>query len=81
MPVERRRSDDAHLERINNYIEESKEFRGELKATLKHQTEKLEELNEKVRIQNGRVYKLEKFHWVTIGVCSLFMVLIRMVFK
>lgn len=56
---ERRRVDDKHWEKIDAYIDESREYRGALKVQMKQVEENLVDLNEKFKVQNGRVNKLE----------------------
>jgi transcriptional regulator with XRE-family HTH domain len=57
---ERRRVDDKQWEKVNSYIDESREYRAALNVTLDYMKKTQEELAERVKIQNGRVTKIEE---------------------
>ena len=59
MSEERRRYDDKNWERVFQYIEDSKQYRGSLDEKVVGIKEDIVELKEKVKIQNGRVNALE----------------------
>ena len=64
---ERRRSDDKNWDEIKSFIkdqseanQESRDYRCRDEVIQKYQAEKLESLDARVMIQNGRIVKLEK---------------------
>jgi len=57
---DRRRSDDKNWEEIKNFILESREYRARDEISQKYQAENLEALKNAVKIQNGKVFKLEE---------------------
>lgn len=58
---DRRRSDDKNWEEIKKFIEESRVYRVGDAVTQKYQVENIEALKNAVKIQNGRVVKLEEW--------------------
>ena len=58
---ERRRSDDKNWEKLNSFMDESRDYRTRDEITQKYQAENLEALKNAVKIQNGRVFKLESW--------------------
>lgn len=58
---DRRRADDKNWEDIKDFISESREYRSADIIKQNYQVKFLESLNDKVKIQNGRVYKLEEW--------------------
>lgn len=61
---ERRRENDKNWEEIKNFIQESREYRSKDEVTQEYQAENLEAVKNAVKIQNGRVYKLEEWKQV-----------------
>lgn len=62
MPQEdRRRSDDKNWNEIKNFIQESRDYRARDEVTQKYQAENLEAVKNAVKIQNGRVFKIEEW--------------------
>ena len=67
MLEDRRRSDDKNWDEIKSFIKsqteannESHEYRAKDEVIQKYQAEKLESVDTRVMIQNGRIVKLEK---------------------
>lgn len=58
---DRRRLDDKNWSDVKQYIEESRIYRAQDIITQKYQAENLEAVKNAVKIQNGRVYKLEEW--------------------
>jgi len=58
---DRRKIDSLHWDEINKFIAESRIYRAQDAITQKYQVENIEALKEQVKIQNGRVTKLEKW--------------------
>ena len=58
---ERRRSDDKNWDEIKKFIEESRDYRSRDEVTQKFQAENLEDVKNAIKIQNGRVVKLEEW--------------------
>lgn len=58
---DRRRSDDKNWDEIKDFISESRDYRTRDEITQKYQVENIEELNNQVKTQNGRVFALEKW--------------------
>lgn len=58
---ERRRNDDKNWEEIKDFISESRTYRATDSMTQKYQVENIEALKNAVKIQNGRVVKLEEW--------------------
>jgi hypothetical protein len=58
---ERRRENDKNWEEIKNFIQESRDYRSRDEVTQKFQVENLETLKNAVKLQNGRVLKLEEW--------------------
>ena len=58
---ERRRADDKNWDEMKNFINESREYRAADSVTQKYQAENLESVKNAVQLQNGRVFKLEKW--------------------
>lgn len=56
---DRRRAEDKHWEKIDDFISESRAFRAALKVETENQSITLVELRDKVKTQNGRIGKLE----------------------
>lgn len=61
MQEERRRSDDKNWNVVTKFIDESREYRTKDEMTQKLQVDNIEALKNAVKIQNGRVYTLEKW--------------------
>lgn len=61
METDQRRADDKNWEGIRNFISESREYRLKDDITQKYQVENIEALKNQVKIQNGRVFSLEKW--------------------
>ena len=61
---ERRRENDKNWEEIKGFINESREYRARDEVTQKYQAENLEAVKVAVKIQNGRVFKLEEWKQV-----------------
>lgn len=57
---DRRRSDDKNWDEIKKFISESRDYRIRDEMTQKIQVDNINDLNKKVGIQNGRIYKLEE---------------------
>lgn len=64
MEEERHRAEDKNWEEIKTFINESRTYRETDAVIQKYQAEKIEAVNTKVGIQNGRVYKLEEWKHV-----------------
>lgn len=58
---DRRRSDDKNWNEMNNFIIESRAYRIRDEVTQKYQVENIEAVKNQVKIQNGRVFSLEKW--------------------
>ena len=58
---ERRRDNDKNWEEIKYFIQESRDYRARDEVTQKFQAENLETLKNAVKLQNGRVFKLEEW--------------------
>lgn len=58
---ERRRLEDKNWESVRTFITESRVYRAEDSITQKYQVENIELLKNQVKIQNGRVFSLEKW--------------------
>lgn len=58
---ERRRENDKNWEEIKSFISESRDYRIRDEVTQKYQAENLEAVKNAVKIQNGRVFKLEEW--------------------
>ena len=58
---ERRRENDKNWEEIKIFIQESRDYRSRDEVTQKFQAENLETLKNAVKLQNGRVFKLEEW--------------------
>ncbi len=56
---ERRKENNEFMTRVNKFIDDSSAYRAKDEVVQKYQAEKLESVDVKVGIQNGRVYKLE----------------------
>ena len=56
---ERRRSEDSHWEEIQKFISESREYRSNDILKQNYQLDAITALVEKVKIQSGRIGKLE----------------------
>ncbi len=56
---DRRRADDKNWDEIKTFIEESRTYRATDKLKQEYQIASMEALNERVKIQNGRVGRLE----------------------
>jgi len=56
---ERRRQDDKNWEEIKKFINESREYRSADIVKQDYQVKSIDLLNEKVKVQNGRIGKLE----------------------
>lgn len=61
---ERRRENDKNWESIISFITESREYRAADAVTQKFQAENIEAIKNAVKIQNGRVLKLEEWRQV-----------------
>jgi hypothetical protein len=64
MMEERRRENDKNWDEIKSFINESREYRARDEVTQKYQAENLEAVKVAVKIQNGRVFKLEEWKQV-----------------
>lgn len=58
---DRRRYDDKNWEEIKDFISESRTYRATDALSQKYQIENIEALKNAVKIQNGRVVKLEEW--------------------
>lgn len=56
---DRRRADDKILSEFRQFVEESRVYRAKDEITQKFQAETLASVDERVKIQNGRIVKLE----------------------
>lgn len=61
MAEERRRYDDKNWKEVINFISESREYRVADQITQKYQVENIEALKNAVKIQNGRIVKIEEW--------------------
>ena len=68
---ERRRIDDKNWEKVLNYIEDTKVYRGTLDEKLINVKEEISELKEKVKTQNGRIGVLEHNYAKIAGAVAL----------
>lgn len=64
---DRRRADDKNWDQINNFISESRIYRASDTVTQRYQIENIEALKNAVKIQNGRIFKLEKWQAFILG--------------
>lgn len=64
---DRRRYDDKNWDDIKNFIIESREYRASDKVKQDYQVKSIDALNDKVKIQNGRIGKLEGWQQQIIG--------------
>ena len=61
---EKRRADDKNWDELKNFMDESRTYRATDALTQKYQAENLEAVKNAVKIQNGRVFKLEEWKQV-----------------
>lgn len=61
---ERHRNEDKNWEAVKEFIAESRTYRATDSITQKYQVENIEALKNAVKIQNGRVVKLEEWRQI-----------------
>lgn len=72
---DRRRAEDKNWEEIKSFISESRIYRSADEMTQKYQVENIEALKNAVKIQNGRIFKLEIWQAFILGGVALLGVL------
>lgn len=65
--MERRRIDDENWADVMAFITESRTYRATDVLTQKYQVENIEALKNAVKIQNGRIFKLETWQAFMLG--------------
>lgn len=58
---ERRNENNSNWQQIKTFITESRDYRLRDEITQKYQVENIEALKNQVKVQNGRVFSLEKW--------------------
>lgn len=76
---ERRRLDDKNWEKVLNYIEDTKVYRGTLDEKLIGVKSEISELKDKVKTQNGRIGVLETNYAKIAGAVALIGLMIPVV--
>lgn len=71
----------CNVDRFQDFIDESRTYRGELKIHIENIHKTMAELNDKVKIQNGRIGKLENWRWFVLGCSAVIVILLQFVIK
>lgn len=66
-----RRTNDENWDDVKNFISESRTYRAMDILTQKYQVENIEALKNAVKIQNGRIFKLETWQAFILGGVAL----------